>query len=125
MEPRVDPLRTGVDGGLDDTAIRERYAQAVTTARELLADLREVEENFRSLDRDVRVRATTWDGPRGKFLATVFGTTAEIGASDQGRSWKAFWEHLLSARQQAELEELLTAVAQIPAVRGDRHQVAD
>ena len=125
IDAQIEAIRTGGDSGLDDTAIRERYTQAVGTARELLSDLREVEENFRSLDRDVRVRATTWDGPRGEFLATVFGTTAEIGASDQGRSWKAFWEHLLSARQQAELEELLTAVADIPAVRGDRDQVAD
>lgn len=125
IDTQIDAIRTGNEPGLDDTAIRERYTQAIGTARELLADLREVEENFRALDRDVRVRATTWDGPRGEFLATVFGTTAEIGASDQGRSWKAFWEHLLSARQQAELEELLTAVAQIPTVRSDRDQVAD
>lgn len=125
IDAQIDAIRAGGDSGLDDTAIRERYNQAVGTARELLADLREVEENFRALDRDIRVRATTWDGPRGEFLATVFGTTAEIGASDQGRSWKAFWEHLLSARQQTELEELLTAVAEIPAVRDGRDQVAD
>lgn len=123
IDEQVGAIRSGADGGLDDTAIRERYAQAVATARELLADLREVEENFRALDRDVRLRATTWNGPRGEFLKTVFGSTAEIGASDQGRSWKAFWEHMLSARQQAELEELLAAVGDVPALAGVGDQI--
>jgi hypothetical protein len=118
IDAQIEAIRSGADGGLDDTAIRERYAQAVTTARELLADLRQVEENFRALDRDVRVRATTWTGPRGEFLKTVFGSTAEIGASDQGRSWTAFWEHMLSARQQEELAELLAAVRDVPALDG-------
>jgi flagellar motility protein MotE (MotC chaperone) len=124
IDEQIEAIRSGADCGLDDTAVRERYAQAVGTARELLADLREVEENFRSLDRDVRLRATTWNGPRGEFLKTVFGSTAEIGASDQGRSWKAFWEHMLSARQQAELEELLAAVAAVPAL-GDAGEQID
>jgi hypothetical protein len=125
IDAEIDAIRSGVDTGLDDTAIRERYAQATSTARELLADLREVEENFRALDRDVRRRATTWDGPRGAFLEAVFGSTAEIGASDQGRSWTAFWEHMLSARQRNELDELLAAVAGIPALAEVAHQVAD
>jgi flagellar motility protein MotE (MotC chaperone) len=118
IDEQIEAIRSGAAGGLDDTAIRERYAQAVVTARELLADLRQVEENFRALDRDVRVRATTWTGPRGEFLKTVFGSTAEIGASDQGRSWTAFWEHRLSARQQEELDELLAAVRDLPALDG-------
>jgi flagellar motility protein MotE (MotC chaperone) len=123
IDEQIEAIRVGADDGLDDTAVRERYAQAVATARELLADLREVEENFRSLDRDVRLRATTWNGPRGEFLKTVFGSTAEIGASDQGRSWKAFWEHMLSSRQQAELEELLAAVAAVPALSDAGDQI--
>ncbi len=123
IDAQIRAINEGTDGGLDDTAIRERYGQAVTTARELLADLREVEENFRALDREVRLQATTWDGPRGEFLKTVFGSTAEIGASDQGRSWKAFWEHMLSARQQAELDELLAAINDVPALAGSAGQI--
>jgi hypothetical protein len=119
IDEQIEAIRTGVDGGLDDTAIRERYAQAVATTRELLGDLRQVEENFRALDRSVRVRATTWTGPRGEFLKTVFGSTAEIGASDQGRSWKAFWEHMLSGRQQEELDELLAAIKDVPALASE------
>lgn len=118
IDAQIASIRSGGDEGLDDTAIRERHDQAVATARELLADLREVEENFRELDRDVRRRATTWDGPRGEFLATVFGSTQEIGASDQGRSWRAFWEHLLSSSQQVELDDLLALLPSLGALAG-------
>jgi hypothetical protein len=116
IDAQIEAIRSGSAEGLDDTAIRERHDQALATARELLADLREVEENFRELDRDVRRRATSWDGPRGEFLATFFGTTEEIGASDQGRSWRAFWEHLLSSSQQAELDQLLGVLPTLRAL---------
>lgn len=116
IDAQIAAIAAGTDVGLDDTAIRERFAQGLATARELLADLREVEENFRALDRDVRLRATTWTGPRGEFLETVFGSTTAIGESDQGRSWQAFWAHLLSPREQDELDRLLAAVAQVPAI---------
>ncbi|KRA30034.1 hypothetical protein ASD81_20305 [Nocardioides sp. Root614] len=119
LDEQIAAVRAGEDVGLDETAVRERYQQALATARELLGDLRQVEENFRALDRDVRLRATTWNGPRGEFLESVFGTTTEIGDSDQGRSWAAFWAHLLAPKDQAELDELLTVLADIPALSGD------
>lgn len=37
---------------LDDTALKERFLQSTQGARELTADFREVEHNFRQLDRD-------------------------------------------------------------------------
>jgi hypothetical protein len=123
IDEQIAALRAGTADGLDATAIRERYAQAVSTARELLGDLREVEENFRDLDREVRRQATTWSGPRGEFLKMVFGVTAEIGGSDQGRSWSAFWEHMTSQRQRDELDELLAAVNGVPALGGVGDQV--
>jgi hypothetical protein len=38
---------------LEDTAVRDRFRQYMQLARELLADFREVEHNFRLLDRRV------------------------------------------------------------------------
>jgi len=39
---------------LDDTAIKDRFQQFMALARELLTDFREVDHNFRALDRRVR-----------------------------------------------------------------------
>ena len=49
---------------LDAVGRRDRYQQFAETARALLSDFREVEANFRRLDRDLRERITTWDGAR-------------------------------------------------------------
>jgi signal transduction protein with GAF and PtsI domain len=50
---------------LDDTALKERFQQFTGLARELLTDFREVEHNFRGLDRRVRERIALWDGAKG------------------------------------------------------------
>ena len=53
---------------LDDTALRERFVQFQKLARELLADFREVEQNFRKLDRSVRERIARGDEGKGALL---------------------------------------------------------
>jgi hypothetical protein len=47
---------------LDDTALKDRFQQFMQLARELLTDFREVEHNFRLLDRRVRERIALWEG---------------------------------------------------------------
>ena len=53
---------------LDDTALKDRFQQFLQIARELLSDFREVEHNFRQLDRAVRERIALWDGAKGALL---------------------------------------------------------
>ncbi|WP_256839772.1 DUF3375 domain-containing protein [Ornithinimicrobium faecis] len=95
---------------LGPTALRERYQQFSGTARELLADFREVEENFRALDRGAREQIASWEGGKGELLAELVGNRADITTSDQGRSFQAFYDLLLSESRQDELSELLTRV---------------
>ncbi|MEC5387743.1 DUF3375 domain-containing protein [Uliginosibacterium sp. H3] len=101
---------------LDDTAVRDRFQQFVQGARELLADFREVEQNFRQLDRRVRERIALWDGSKGELLDEIMGERDAIGDSDQGKSFGAFWEFLLSSSRQEELTALLDRVLALPAV---------
>ncbi len=105
---------------LDDTALKERFQQFVELARELLTDFREVEHNFRLLDRRVRERIALWDGAKGELLEQIMGERDAIADSDQGRSFRAFWEFLMSSRRQDELTELLTRVLALPSVAGLR-----
>lgn len=101
---------------LDPVAQRDRYQQFATTARELLSDFREVEENFRRLDRQMRERIAEWTGSKGELLDEVLGSRSSITESDQGRSFQAFYDFLLSARQQNELTELLQRLEEIESV---------
>lgn len=101
---------------LDDTAIKDRFQQFMQGARELLADFREVEHNFRQLDRRVRERIALWEGSKGALLEQIMGERDAIADSDQGRSFRAFWDFLLSSRRQEELSALLDQVLALPAV---------
>ncbi|WP_300602670.1 DUF3375 domain-containing protein, partial [Trebonia sp.] len=72
---RIDDEIARIDAGdlamLDSSAVRDRYQQFSATARELLADFREVEENFRRLDRQLREKITGWHGGKGELLDDV------------------------------------------------------
>lgn len=102
---------------LDDTALKDRFQQFMQLARELLMDFREVEQNFRVLDRRVRERIALWDGAKGALLEQIMGERDAIADSDQGRSFRAFWDFLMSSRRQEELTELLARVLELPPVQ--------
>ncbi|WP_313913494.1 DUF3375 domain-containing protein [Tahibacter sp.] len=101
---------------LDDTAVKDRFQQFQQLARELLADFREVEQNFRLLDRKVREKIALWEGAKGALLDEIMGERDAIGDSDQGRSFRAFWDFLMSSRRQEELSARLDQVLALPAV---------
>jgi hypothetical protein len=79
----------------------------------LLADFREVEENFRKLDRNLREQIAGWTGSKGALLDEALGSRNGIAESDQGRSFQAFYDFLLSYHKQAELTELLERLQHI------------
>jgi hypothetical protein len=101
---------------LDDTALKDRFQQFTQLARELLGDFREVEHNFRRLDRRVRERIALWEGSKGALLEEIMGERDAIADSDQGRSFRAFWDFLMSSRRQEELGVLLARVLELQPV---------
>jgi len=109
-------VRAGHLDVLDQTAQRDRFQQLVQTARELLGDFREVEQNFRQLDRNLRERIALWDGSKGRLLDEILGERDAITDSDQGRSFQAFWDFLMSQSKQEEFSSLLEQALQLPAV---------
>ncbi|MDB5846433.1 MAG: hypothetical protein JWP29_185, partial [Rhodoferax sp.] len=114
-------VRSGHMPLLGDTAVKDRFQQFTALARELLTDFREVEQNFRNLDRSVRERITLWDGVgqgagRGALLQEIMGERDAIADSDQGQSFRAFWDFLMSQSRQEELSALLDRVLALPPV---------
>lgn len=119
LDAEIAAVEAGNVELLDGTGIRDRYQQLSTTARELLSDFREVEENFRMLDRAAREKIAAWDGSKGELLAELVGSRSEITGSDQGRSFQAFFDFLLSEQRQTELAELLAKVTALDSVDAD------
>jgi flagellar motility protein MotE (MotC chaperone) len=116
LDEQIARAEAGEVPMLDDTAVKDRFLQFQQLARELLADFREVEDNFRQLDRAVREKIARWDGAKGALLDEIMGQRDAIGDSDQGRSFRAFWEFLMSSRRQDELEHHLERTLALPPV---------
>lgn len=101
---------------LDDTALKDRFQQFIQLARELLTDFREVEQNFRGLDRHVRERIALWEGGKGALLEQIMGERDAITDSDQGKSFRAFWDFLMSRTRQEEFDRMLALILTLPPV---------
>lgn len=117
IDVEIEELRAGRLRLMDDTRLRERFLQMADTARGLLSDFRQVEQNFRQLDRQVRETVASWEGGKGDMLEQVFGERDAINDSDQGRSFQAFWDFLMSPARQEELSALLEKVMALAPVR--------
>lgn len=116
IDAEIARVLAGDEPLMDDTAVRDRFQQFQQLARELLADFREVEHNFRQLDRKVREKIALWEGAKGALLDEIMGERDAIGESDQGRSFRAFWDFLMSSRRQEALSERLDQVLALPAI---------
>ena len=117
IEDEIARVESGDIEIMEETAVRERFQQLSTTARELLSDFREVEQNFRQLDRQAREQITTWEGRKGELLDEIFGERDAIADSDQGRTFRAFWDFLMSPTRQQQLTEGLEQVLSLEAVQ--------
>lgn len=117
IDAEIAQIKEGRLDLMEPTQVRERFLQMATTARELLSDFRALDQNFRALDRSVRERIATWEGGKGELLQQIFGWRDLIADSDQGRSFRAFWDLLMSPSRQDELSKLLARVMALEPVR--------
>lgn len=117
IEMEMQKVQAGIMDPYDPTRIKERFYQVEEAAHKLLADFRQVEYNFRSLDRETRARIATSDSAKGQMLDEIFQEHDIIWDSDQGKSFHAFWEFLMSPAHQTELSELLEVIFSLDEIR--------
>ncbi len=104
----------------------DHLQQLTALAKDLLSDFREVEQNFRRLDRQVREQIATWDGTQGELLESIFDNQQDISSSLQGRTFQGFWDYLMSPQLRNELQDLLHRATHIEALATtDMHAVAN
>jgi hypothetical protein len=64
----------------------------------------------------VRERIALWDGAKGTLLQEIMGERDAIAESDQGKSFRAFWDFLMSQSRQEAFTTLLARVLDLPPV---------
>ncbi|HEX5660644.1 MAG TPA: DUF3375 domain-containing protein [Polyangiales bacterium] len=117
LDAEIARLRSGEVDLMGSAQIKDRFLQMSSTARGLLSDFRELDQSFRELDRNAREKIASWEGGKGELLENVLGVRDAISDSDQGRSFRAFWDYLMSPSRQEELTTKLEAVLALPAVQ--------
>ncbi|WP_315823961.1 DUF3375 domain-containing protein [Paraflavitalea speifideaquila] len=126
IEEEIEQIKKGHYTKPTETQLKEDYFLAEETARRLLSDFRQVEENFRELDTKTRQTIIKSNLAKGTLLDTIFEQQDYLWNTDQGKSFKAFWEFLMSENMQQELEGLITKLNEIPAIRQiKQEQVVD
>ncbi|NCD09564.1 MAG: DUF3375 domain-containing protein [Negativicutes bacterium] len=117
LEQEISRVKTGKVELLDDTQVKERFWQAMTIAREIMSDFRAVEQNFRDLDRSMREKIAIWNKGKGELLATIFNEQDGINQSEQGKSFSAFWNYLMSSGSQEDFQTTIDKVLALQAVK--------
>lgn len=116
IDAQISKVVSGEIEVMDDVALKDRFQQFNQLAKELLSDFREVEDNFRILDRRVREQIAMWSGSKGELISKILGERDSITESDQGRSFQSFWDFLMYSDRQEELSTLLKRILELPPI---------
>lgn len=107
IEQEINLIKLGKNPVVfNDTDIKERFYDINRTARELLGDFTEVEQNFQQIRKDLQRKYSENDLVKGSLLVYALDALDEIYDKPQGKSFKAFWEFLMDEKKQNEFGEL-------------------
>jgi len=93
--------------------IRERLEWFTRLSHELLSDFREVEDNFKHIHRHIVEQHTKAEIHKGAIVGFAFEAYDALRKSDQGKSFYAFWDFLVSRAGQEEWRQLTDQLLQL------------
>ncbi len=93
--------------------LRERLEWFTRLSHELLSDFREVEDNFKFIHRHIVEQHTKAEINKGAIVGYAFEAYDALRKSDQGKSFYAFWDFLVSRAGQEEWRQLTDQLLQL------------
>jgi hypothetical protein len=93
--------------------LRERLEWFTRLSHELLSDFREVEDNFKYIHRHIVEQHTRAEIHKGAIVGYAFEAYDALRKSDQGKSFYAFWDFLVSRAGQEEWRQLTDQLVQL------------
>lgn len=117
IEQQIIAVEQGMDIGYSNTQVRERMFLVSDMSRQLLGEFRQVEANFRDLDRQTRKTIALSEHQKGKVLDEVISGQDVIDNSDEGSSFSAFFELLMSAEMREHLRQDLKQLLNLDETR--------
>ena len=114
---QINAVEQGMDVGMSTTQVRERMFLVSDMSRQLLGEFRQVEANFRHLDLNTRKTITLAEHHKGKVLDQLLSGQDVIDDSDEGTSFSAFFELLMSAAMRENLRQDLKQLLSLEETR--------
>ena len=109
IEQQIQQLKMGEDIKVfEEYEIVPRFQQISKLAKELLSDFKDVDDNFKTIIKEIYQKQIDPTLNKGGILQYTFDALDELKSSSQGKSFYAFWEFLLASEMQIELEQLIT-----------------
>lgn len=114
LDREIMELEDGQISRLDPTRMREQLGLIEETAAKLLADFRQIEENFRQLNTKAREEQVNRQHSRGQVLDEIFSAQDAIMETDQGKTFIAFWAFLMDQDRQDRLDQMAEQLFEQP-----------
>ncbi|MFA5619837.1 MAG: DUF3375 domain-containing protein [Weeksellaceae bacterium] len=107
IEQQIQRIKIGEDVKVfEEFEIVPRFHQLNQSAKELLSDFKEVEDNFKEITKGIYQKHADGSLTKSDILAFTFDALDELKDSQQGKSFYAFWSFILNPDLQNKWESL-------------------
>lgn len=107
IEQQIQRIKIGEDVKVfEEFEIVPRFHQLNQSAKELLSDFKEVEDNFKEITKGIYQNHADGSLTKSDILAFTFDALDELKDSQQGKSFYAFWSFILNPDLQNKWESL-------------------
>src|ERR1700722_130267 len=118
IDKEIKKIEMGIQPEIYTNAqLRERLDWFTRLSHELLSDFREVEDNFKLIHRHIVGQHTRAEINKGAIVGYAFEAYDALRKSDQGKSFYAFWDFLISRAGQEEWRLLTDQLLQLLQAR--------
>ena len=113
IEQQIQRLKMGEEVNVfEDYQIVPRFQQLTKSAKELLSDFKDVDDNFKAIIKEIYKKQIDPTLNKGGIVQFTFDALNELKTSSQGKSFYSFWEFLQTREMQTDLETLISELFQ-------------
>jgi hypothetical protein len=107
IEQQIQRIKIGEDVKVfEEFEILPRFNQINQSAKELLSDFKEVEDNFKDITKEIYRKHADGSLNKSDILEFTFDALEGLKESQQGKSFYAFWSFILNPELQSKWESL-------------------
>lgn len=107
IEQQIQRIKIGENVKVfEEFEIVPRFNQLNQSAKELLSDFKEVEDNFKEITKNIYQKHAEGSLTKSDILTFTFDALDELKDSQQGKSFYAFWSFILNPELQSRWESL-------------------